>query len=149
MRSTTGYFEIGITGNKCPANLGSLWRSAFLYGAKGVFSIGSRYPVSRLPSDTPQTWRHVPLRVYPDFASLVIPVGAQLIGVEIGGKPLKEFHHPESAIYLLGAEDHGIPKAELARCDSIVSIESMRAESLNVAVAGSIIMYHRFQRISS
>ena len=61
----------------------------------------------------------------------------------MGGKNLKEFHHPERAIYLLGAEDHGIPPAILKKCQHTVSLKSVRTESFNVAVAGSIIMYDR------
>jgi tRNA G18 (ribose-2'-O)-methylase SpoU len=66
-----------------------------------------------------------------------------LIGVEMGGTALTEFRHPERAIYLLGAEDHGLPKPVRDKCQSIVSLQSINQESYNVAVAGSLVMYHR------
>lgn len=51
--------------------------------------------------------------------------------------------HPRQAIYLLGAEDHGLPPDVLARCNSVVSLEAVCRPSYNVAVAGSIILYDR------
>ena len=65
----------------------------------------------------------------------------------MGGIPLKSFVHPERAIYLLGAEDHGLPGEIMDKCHKIISIETIRTESFNVAVAGSIVMYDRFSKI--
>ena len=48
---------------------------------------------------------------------------------------------PGSYPDLLGAEDHGLSKAALARCQHLVQLPG-RA-SLNVAVAGSIVLYDR------
>ena len=35
------------------------------------------------------------------------------VGVEMGGTPLADFIHPPRAVYILGAEDMGIPSAVL------------------------------------
>ncbi len=139
-----GYFEIGICHGKTEHNLGTLWRSAFQLGASGIFSVASRYHI-RQASDTYKAWRHVPLRVIDSFDAFFeqMPYGAPLVGVEMGGTPLADFTHPERAIYLLGVEDHGIPKAYLDRCHRVVSIPTVRQESLNVAVAGALVMYDR------
>ena len=61
----------------------------------------------------------------------------------VGGVPLAEFEHPERAIYVLGAEDSGLPDAVVRSCLRCVHIEAEREESFNVAVAGSLIMYDR------
>lgn len=137
------YFEIGIYGAKTETNVGTLWRSALQLGAGGIFTIGRRYPGQS--SDTTKTMRHIPLREYLTLDDMLAarPKGALLIGVEMGGKPLATFTHPAQAIYLLGAEDHGLPPAILARCDHIVSIEAVTVPSYNVAVAGSLVMWHR------
>jgi len=71
------------------------------------------------------------------------PKGAILIGIEMGGDPLSTFDHPQQAIYLLGAEDSGLPPYILKKCNLIVSVEAIRTESYNVAVTGSLVMYHR------
>jgi len=138
-----GFFEIGIYHGKTELNIGTLWRSAYQLGANGIFTIGSRY--KRQCSDTVKAFRHIPLRNYEDFEQFQEnrPYGAMLIGVEMGGHNLSNFVHPKSAIYLLGAEDHGLPENILKQCQAIVAIEAINTESYNVAVAGSIIMYHR------
>lgn len=138
-----GYFEIGIYKGKSTHNLGTLWRSAYQLGAAGVFIIGARFP--RQASDTVKSWRHVPVREYDDFDHFLScrPHGALLVGIEMGGRSLRNYCHPEQAVYLLGAEDHGLPDAILAKCNSRISLDAMRTASFNVAVAGSIVMYHR------
>jgi tRNA G18 (ribose-2'-O)-methylase SpoU len=143
-----GYFEIGICRGKSPINVGTLWRSAYQLGAAGVFTIGQRYP--QQASDTLATWRHIPYREYKDYDCFfeAQPYSCPIIAVEMGGKPLREFVHPQRCIYLLGAEDNGIPKDMLARCQQTVSLESIRTESFNVAVAGALVMYDRMTKLS-
>jgi len=138
-----GFFEIGIYHIKREVNLGTLWRSAYQLGASGIFTINMRY--KRQASDTTAAFSRIPLRHFPDFEAFNDnrPYGAMLIGIEMGGTKLNDFIHPERAIYLLGAEDHGLPQAILDKCQQVVSIEALRMESYNVAVAGSIVMWHR------
>ncbi len=139
-----GFFEIGVYHMKTPANLGTLWRAAYQLGAAGIFVIGKRY--RHQASDTVKAYRHVPLREYASFDEFqnARPHGCSLIAVEMGGWPLdNSYRHAERAQYLLGAEDHGIPSEILAKCQSVISLGSIRTESFNVAVAGSIVMYHR------
>jgi len=138
---TTEYFEIGIYNTKTEVNVGTLWRSAYQLGAQGIFTIGKRY--KRQASDTPKAWRNIPLRNYLTIDEMIIPFDALLVGIEMEGIPLSEFKHPKRAIYLLGAEDYGIPENILKKCHQIVSLESIRTDSYNVAVAGSLVMYHR------
>jgi tRNA G18 (ribose-2'-O)-methylase SpoU len=141
-----GYFGIGIEHNKTPANLGTLWRSAKLFGAAFIFTIGRRY--ERQPSDTQKTWRHCPLMHFQDIDAFNVsrPFDCPLVGIELaeGSRPLASFRHPQRAVYLLGAEDHGLTKKTLAACQSVVQLEAMGNGSLNVAVAGSILLWHRF-----
>lgn len=139
----SGYFEIGIFHGKTEMNIGTLWRSAYQLGAAGIFTIGARYQPQS--SDTCKAIRHIPLRNYPSFQAFLEtrPYSAQLIGVEMGGVSMCEFKHPKQAIYLLGAEDHGLPPEILAQCQHVVSLDAVRVASYNVAVAGSIVMYHR------
>lgn len=66
-----------------------------------------------------------------------------LVGVEMGGVALSEYKHPKTAIYLLGAEDRGLPDHVQAQCQAIVSLEAVNMLSYNVAVAGSLVMYSR------
>lgn len=139
----SGFFEIGIYHTKTEYNVGTLWRSAYQLGASGIFTIGQRY--ERQASDTCKTHRQIPLRQYLTWEEFLQnrPFGAQLVGVEMGGTPLSEFKHPKQAIYLLGAEDHGLPLEILNQCQAVISLQAVRMLSYNVAVAGSLVMYHR------
>lgn len=143
---TRGYFEIGIFRGKTPANVGTIWRSAYQMGAAGIFTIGQRYP--KQASDTTQAYRHIPLREYATFDDFLaaVPYDCQIIGVEMGGKALGQFTHPERAIYLMGAEDAGLPKDVIAKCHRLVSLPSVRSNSYNVSVAGSLVMYDRMMK---
>lgn len=143
MADNRGFFEIGVYRSKTPANVGTLWRSAYQMGAAGIFTVGKRYPMQA--SDTLKTHRHIPCREFSDFDVFLdsLPYSCPIVAVEMGGKPLADFKHPEQAVYLLGAEDHGIPPQVLARCHHVVSLPSVRTQSYNVAVAGSLVMFDR------
>ena len=137
-----GYFGIGVYNIKTGMNLGTLWRSAFNFGASFIFTIGKRY--KKQPTDTVKTPRHIPLYEYSTYEEFnkSTPKDCILVMVEQteGAKNLRDFNHPERAIYLLGAEDYGLPK-EIMRGHPKVFIDTPMC--LNVAVAGSIIMYDR------
>lgn len=137
------YFEIGIYNPRNSENIGTLWRSAWQLGAAGIFTIGRPYKLQT--SDTSAAHRLIPLRHYPTFDDFLLarPLGALLVGVEIGGQPLATFKHPDQAIYLLGSEDMGLPEKVLAHCNAVIAIEAINRASYNVAVSGSIVLYHR------
>ncbi|MDD5368295.1 MAG: RNA methyltransferase [Anaerolineaceae bacterium] len=137
------YFEIGIYRGKHTENVGTLWRSAYQLGAAGIFTIGSAY--KRQPADTAKTLQQIPLRQYATFDEFlaVRPFGAVLVGIEMGGTLLSQFCHPDKALYLLGSEIDGLPPKVLAQCNHVIALEAVRSASYNVAVAGSIVMYHR------
>jgi tRNA G18 (ribose-2'-O)-methylase SpoU len=141
-----GYFGIGITHAKYEVNLGTLWRSAFSLGASFIFIVGPRF--TREASDTTKSWRSIPLFRYQTFDQFydALPYDCQLIGVELvsGAERLETFSHPNRCLYLLGAEDHGIPGQELARCHRVVVLPG--SYCMNVAVAGSIVMYDRLAK---
>ena len=138
-----GYFGIGIYNGKNASNIGTLWRSAAILGADFIFTIGNRY--KKQCSDTMKTPRHIPLYHYKDAQDFFdhIPYDCPVVGVELTAKsiPLERYCHRERAIYLLGAEDVGIPQAVLDRCVDVVQI--MGDYCYNVSVAGSIVMYDR------
>ena len=138
---TRGYFGIGIYNGKDKANIGTLWRSAFNLGAKFIFVIGKRY--KHQCSDTVKALKHIPFFEYDKMDDLEIPKDCKLIGVELTetARELKNYIHPERAIYLLGAEDNGLPEIVLSKCHDIIKIDSQFC--MNVAVAGSIVMYDR------
>ena len=138
-----GYFGIGVYHPKTEMNIGTLWRSAQNFGASYIFTIGRRY--QRQSSDTQGTTRHIPLFHHVTFEGFfeMLPYDAQLIGVEQDERSvdITSFKHPQRAVYLLGAEDNGLPPKVLDKCRAVVHIATPAC--LNVAVAGSIILFHR------
>jgi hypothetical protein len=71
-----------------------------------------------------------------------MPQGAEFTFVEQaeGAGDLSGFKHPEGAIYVLGAEDYGVPEEEMRGYRKLAIATPM---CLNVAVAGSIVLYDR------
>ena len=142
----SGYFGIGCVGMKTHHNYGTLFRTAQVLNADFIFLIGSRF--SRQPSDTMKSWRHVPLFEYNNFDDFQKhrPYDCMLIGVEIAKESVDivDFSHPKRACYLLGAEDNGIPRDILNRCQHVIKLPGER--SLNVSVAGSIVIYDRISK---
>jgi tRNA (guanosine-2'-O-)-methyltransferase len=141
-----GYFGIGILNVKTTANIGTLWRSANIFGASFVFVIGNRY--KRQASDTMQTWRHIPLYHYDTFEQFynLMPYDCQLIGIELDERSvlISEFNHPERCVYLLGAEDSGLTKDAMNKCHKMIQLPGDFC--LNVSVAGSIVLFDRVQK---
>lgn len=139
-----GYFEIGIFEPKHWENVGTLWRSAWQLGAAGIFTIGAPKQKHQI-TDVLRVDKRIPLRCYDDFDAFLAarPQGAELIGIEMGGEKLGSFVHPVRAVYLLGSEVNGLPKAVQEKCQHVLEIESVNYPSFNVAVSGSLVMYHR------
>ena len=143
-----GYFGIGILSPKTEQNVGTLWRSAYQLGASVLYTIGGRYKTSS--SDTLNVPARIPLIEldnWNNFVESAAPKSAVWVAIEMGGTPLSEFKHPRNAIYILGSEDHGVPKSVLRGCREIVSLESETYGSYNVAVAGSLVMYDRMMKM--
>lgn len=138
-----GYFGIGILNPKTEENIGTLWRSAYIMGASFIFTIGKRY--KKQASDTPQSWKHIPLYNYETFEEFykTMPYDCRLVGVELDNKSvaIEEYKHHERCIYLLGAEDHGLTKEAIDKCHELVILPGDIC--LNVSVAGSIVLYDR------
>ena len=140
-----GYFGIGVLNIKYALNLGTLWRSAYIFNADFIFTINKRY--KKQASDTLRSYRHVPLFHFKDFDDFRdhIPYDCYPILIEQAkkAKSLHEFKHPQRAVYVLGAEDNGIPEKYFKGL-SVVQIKAEKDYCLNVASAGSIVMYDRY-----
>ncbi len=131
---------------KTTHNWGSLCRTAQLLNASYMATIGSRF--RKQASDTMRSWRHVPIFQHETFEDFYrsIPYDCQLIGVEMTSDAVEisQFEHPQRAVYLLGSEDNGLPPDVLERCHKTVCLRGER--SMNVAVAGSIVIYDRVSK---
>lgn len=146
--SQNGFFGIGIENAKNDYNIGTLWRSAYLMGASFIFTVNNR--IKKQSSDTSKAWTQIPLYNYDSIQDLVenLPFSCQLVGVELNDEAvsLEKFNHPSRAVYLLGSEDSGLSKIALNSCHKVIKIPSVYPKSLNVASAGSVIVYDRLSK---
>jgi len=140
---TRGYFAIGAERiSKC-LNLGNLMRSAHGFGASFTFTIGATYQALEARADTSKGALHLPHYDWGSVGELALPERCRLVGVELLEEAidLPSFRHPLQAAYVLGAERGELTPELLARCDHVVRIPS--CFSVNVAMAGAIVMYDR------
>ncbi len=142
-----GYHAIGVFRGKTSHNLGTLWRSAYILGASYIFTVDGKY--KKQSSDVVRAWSRIPLFNYKTFDDFLasIPYDCRIVGVEIDDNAewLHEFEHPKRAIYLLGAEDTGLPDFVKEKCHFIVKLPGN--SSLNVGVTGSIVLHDRVSKV--
>jgi TrmH family RNA methyltransferase len=134
-----------LAGLSDPGNAGTLLRSAEAFGAAGVLfgrggadpfapkvvraAMGSlfRLPVASVTAD--------------ELATAAAASGRLIVAATLEGEPLAAATLPADAILAVGNERHGVA-GFLARWDRAVRIEqASETESLNAAVAGSILLY--------
>lgn len=148
-QKSRGFFGVAIYEAKHESNVGVLWRSASIFGASFIATVGERRYKS-MKSDTMQSHRHIPLFHFDciEDLKLHLPKGCCLISVELStcATNLQSFTHPEQALYLLGAEDRGIPFHVMQQSNYILKISTPLDVSLNVGVAGSIVCYDRLAK---
>lgn len=142
------YFGIGIYQPKTEDNLGTLWRTAHVYGASFIFIIDAKY--KKKSDDVLKVWSKIPLFQYENLEAFLatVPYSCKLVGIEMDqtSLPIQSYKHPERAVYLLGAEDNGLPKKLKEKCHDLIVLPGER--SLNVAVAGSIVVFDRINKLN-
>jgi tRNA G18 (ribose-2'-O)-methylase SpoU len=139
-----GYFGIGAEGISKAMNVGSLFRSAHAFGASFMFTVAAVYLRREGgKADTSDAHGHVPFYGFPDVGSMVLPSECQLVGVEITDDAIElpSFHHPRRAAYVFGPERGALSPEMAARCAFLVRIPTRF--SVNVGIAGAIVMYDR------
>ncbi|MFO1128606.1 MAG: RNA methyltransferase [Rhodospirillales bacterium] len=139
-----GYFGVGIEGVSKAMNVGSLLRTAHAFGAGFMFTVAAAYATREGgKADTSAAEAQVPLYHFADVASLLLPLGCQLVGVEIRDDAIElpSFRHPRTAAYVFGRERGELTPAMVERCAFIVRVPTRFA--LNVGIAGAIVLYDR------
>jgi tRNA G18 (ribose-2'-O)-methylase SpoU len=143
-----GYFGIGVEGVSKAMNVGALFRTAHAFGAGFVFTVAASYrPRETSGSDTSDTPGSVPTFHFPDLASLRLPEGCRLVGIEITGDAIElpSFRHPRQAAYVLGSEREGLSRELQGLCDYVVKIPTRF--SVNLGIAGALVMYDRLRSL--
>ncbi|HLX19135.1 MAG TPA: RNA methyltransferase [Gaiellaceae bacterium] len=120
-----------------PGNVGTLIRAADAFGAGVVLSDGCADPTGpkALRASMGSVFR-VPLGAFDDAR------GRRIALVAHSGEPLAEVDLSGEVVLVLGAERDGLPDEVVASCDVTATIPATgSAESLNVAMAGTVALY--------
>jgi TrmH family RNA methyltransferase len=125
-----------------PGNVGTLLRSADAFGASLALSPGCADVTGpkALRASAGAVFR-VPVAGFDE------PHGRRIALVPEGGKPLPGIDPGVPVTFVLGAEREGLPEDVVAACDETATIWiAPTAESLNVAMAGTIALYEHRRR---
>ncbi len=138
-----GYFAVGVDGVSKPMNLGNLLRISHAFDASFFFTINAKVRMADAQSDTSRAEGQMPLYHFAAAAELRLPVGCRVVGVEIteDAIELPRFKHPAQAAYVFGSERMSLSPETLACCEFVVRIPTRF--SINVGMAGAIVMYDR------
>lgn len=139
-----GFFGVGVEGIHKPQNVGSLVRSSHAFGASFFFTIAPSVDIRGIQlTDTSDAFEHLPYYEYPTIPELELPLGCQLVAVELveDAIELPSFRHPLRAAYVLGPEMGNVSPELLEKCDFTIKIPMKFC--INVGVAGAIVMYDR------
>lgn len=130
-----------------PGNLGTLIRSAEAFGATGYVVLpGTVSPDNQktLRASAGSIFRLPGITLCEDhiFHELAVRRIATVAAVASQGNPLAQQDFTQATALIIGNEGAGIAPALLRRADARVTISMPgRVESLNAAVAGSILLY--------
>jgi TrmH family RNA methyltransferase len=133
-----------------PGNAGTLVRSAEAFGAAGVvFGRGGADPwAPKVVRAAMGSLFRLPVAVAggDDIIDAARRAGRPIVAAVLDGEPLGSARLPPNAVLAIGNERHGVA-GFLARWDRSVRIEQASAtDSLNAAVAGSILLYALSQK---
>ena len=131
-----------------PGNVGTLLRTALAFGYDEVFlTKGSASPYSfKTIASSQGALFGLEIHYGVEIDAMVKELKARGYSLYASAlrnaKPLKEIAHPEGPFALIvGNEGQGISSSLLELSDTVVKIEMEGIESLNVGVAGGILMY--------
>jgi TrmH family RNA methyltransferase len=137
-----------LAGLQDPGNVGAIVRTAAGFGAAGIVAIeGTANPFGwkALRGAMGGTFR-LPIAARGTLSDVIASAGQEHIrlaaAVPHGGTPLPQLDFTRPIALILGAEGAGVSQTALAAAEDTVTIP-MRApvESLNVAIAASVILY--------
>lgn len=138
-------FVIALDHVSDPGNVGAILRTALAFGWDGAFLIGDGcdpYNEKALRAARGATFR-MPLRAggWSDFDAFTEKLGLTPVVADLDGSGIADVQNSKGCVLVMGNEAHG-PSPELASRSKKVTIPmSGPMESLNVAVAGGILMY--------
>ena len=138
-----------------PGNVGTLFRTAEAAGAAGILldqETADPYNPKVVRGTMGAIFR-LPFRICADPEKTLLSLraeGYRIYAAHLAGSvPYDAPAYPEKSVFLLGNEGNGLSDAVTALADERVRIPLCgRAESLNVAVAGAVLLYEHLRHKS-
>lgn len=137
-----------------PGNLGTIIRSADWFGVNGIILDKNSVEITnpKVIKASMGSIFHLPIIRDVDldtFCSDLKSYECKIFSTAINGKPLKEISFPQDYTIIFGSESLGVSRELQQQADEIITLPSPKgcirtkgkAESLNVAIAASIILY--------
>lgn len=136
---------LALDGVNDPGNLGTLLRTALALGWEGVFILEEScdpFNEKALRAARGATF-HLPLArgSWHDLKKIVSANKLQPYVADIGGENCQKMDVPVAPLLVLGNEARGTSEAAAQFCKKVSIPMAGKMESLNVAIAGSILMY--------
>ncbi|MCF0108514.1 MAG: RNA methyltransferase, partial [Erysipelotrichaceae bacterium] len=129
-----------------PGNVGTIIRTALSFGFEQVIcsnDCADLFNEKTIRSSQGAIF-HIPY-VRGDLKDIIIQLkkeGFMVVGTDLSNSvPLKELKQQGKMVIVLGNEGQGMRKDVSSLCDINVKIEMKTFDSLNVAIAGGILMY--------
>ncbi|MBX3101169.1 MAG: RNA methyltransferase [Bacteroidetes bacterium] len=141
-----GLSTLFLHGIQDPGNLGTLLRTAAWFGIEQVLcdaACADAYNPKAVRASMGAVFS-MAIRYVPDLSEELVMWPGRILAADLQGMPLSQWQPLPSDHLLLGSESHGIPPALLAipHVSPVHIPGSGLQESLNVAVAGGILMAH-------
>ena len=138
---------------RSPGNLGTLLRTCLAVGARGVIVIGDAdvHDPACVRATMGALDALALVRLQPsELVALVRRSHATLVGASPDGRlDFRRTSYTRATVVLLGSERRGISREMRRACDSLVRIPMASSmDSLNLAVAGSLVLYEAFAQRS-
>jgi TrmH family RNA methyltransferase len=136
---------LALDGISDPGNVGTLLRTAFSFGWDATFLFHDccdPYNDKALRAAKGATF-HLPMRMgsWTELQAVAKKGKLPLFAADLNGKAVTAVTFPAALILVLGSEAHGLSKEAKEGCERITIPQTGAMDSLNVAVAGGILMY--------
>jgi TrmH family RNA methyltransferase len=136
---------IALDGVNDPGNLGTLLRTALALGWEGAFILNEScdpFNEKALRAARGATF-HLPIAMgkWDDLKKLASENHLQPFVADIEGENCQKLKAPESLLLVLGNEALGTSEAAARFCKKVAIPMAGKMESLNVAIAGAILMF--------
>lgn len=147
-----GRIWVAMNSVQYPGNLGTILRTLDSVGGAGVILLGHStdpYDPAAARASLGAVFALEMVRTDQEsFSAWKQARGVHLVAADLGATVnYREAVYPTPAVLLMGAERDGLTPGQRALCDTMVYIPMVgRRDSLNVAVAASLILYEIFHQ---